>query len=60
LSRWREWWFYIGNHHPSLPEKTAGVLRIRGEWTMPCRDMSQIDDLLGMIKKHRDAGVIGV
>jgi hypothetical protein len=40
LSEWRERWFYIGNHHPSLPERTAGVLRIRGEWTMAYHDMS--------------------
>jgi hypothetical protein len=58
LSRWRERWFYIENHHPSLPERTAGALRIHGEWKMPCRDMSQIEELLGMIKKHMDIGVI--
>jgi hypothetical protein len=54
LSGWREWWFYIGNHHPSLPERTAGVLRIHGEWTVAFYDMSQIEELLGMIKKHRE------
>jgi hypothetical protein len=60
LSGWREWWFYIGNHNPSLPKRTAGALRIRGEWTMACRDMTQIEELLGMIKKHTDAGVTRV
>jgi hypothetical protein len=60
LSRWRERWFYIGNHQPSLPGRTVGALRICGEWTMPCRDMSQIEDMLRMIKKHRDAGVTRV
>jgi hypothetical protein len=35
------------------------MLKIAGEWTLACQDMSQIEDLLGMIKKHRDAGVIG-
>jgi hypothetical protein len=44
----------------SLPKRTAGALRIHDEWTMPCRDMSQIEDLLRMIKEHRDAGVTGV
>jgi hypothetical protein len=60
LSRWRDRWFYIGNHHPSLPERTAGELRIHGEWMMPCCGMSQIEELLGMVKKHRDAGFTGV
>jgi hypothetical protein len=60
LSGWKERWFYIGNHHPSLPERTTGALKIRGEWTMACRDMSQIEELLETIKKHRDAGVTRV
>jgi hypothetical protein len=25
LSGWKERWFYIGNHKPSLPEKTEGI-----------------------------------
>jgi hypothetical protein len=33
---------------------------IHGEWTMACHDMSQIEELLVMIKKHRDAGVTRV
>jgi hypothetical protein len=60
LSGWREPWFYIGNHELSLPERTAGALQIAGKWTMACRDKSQIEDLLSMIKVHRDAGVTGV
>jgi hypothetical protein len=40
LSRWREQWLYIANHNPSLPERTAGALRIQGEWTMACHDMT--------------------
>jgi hypothetical protein len=60
LSRWRERWFYIGNHQSSLSEKTAEALKIHDEWTMPCCDMSQIQDVLEMIKKHRDARVTRV
>jgi hypothetical protein len=60
LSGWRERWFYVGNHEPSLLERTAGALKIAGEWTLPCWDMSQIEDLLGIIKEHRDVGVTGV
>jgi hypothetical protein len=60
LSGWREKWFYIGNHAPSLPERTAGALKITREWSKPCKDESQIPELLGMIKKQRDAGVTGV
>jgi hypothetical protein len=56
LSRWREKWFYIGNHAPSLPESTAGALKITHEWFKPCRDESQILELLGMIKKAEGCG----
>jgi hypothetical protein len=52
LSGWREKWFYIGNHAPSLLERTAGALKITREWSKPCRDESQIPGLLGMIKKR--------
>jgi hypothetical protein len=44
LLGWRERRFYIGNHEPSLPERTAGALKIAGEWTLACQDMSQIED----------------
>jgi hypothetical protein len=29
LLGWRERWFYVGNHEPSLPERTAGALKSR-------------------------------
>jgi hypothetical protein len=51
LSGWREKWFYMGNYAPSLPERTVGALKIMREWSKPCRDESQIPELLGMIKK---------
>jgi hypothetical protein len=60
LSGWREHWFYIGNHKPSLSKRTAEALKIRGEWMMPCRDISQIEDLVTLINEHRNAGVTGV
>jgi hypothetical protein len=60
LSGWRERLFYLGNYHPSLLERTARALMIRGKWTMAYRDMRQIEEVLGIIKKHRDARVTGV
>jgi hypothetical protein len=60
LLGWRERWFYIGNHEPLLPERTAGALKIAGEWTLACHDMSQIEDMLSMVKKHRDVEVTRV
>jgi hypothetical protein len=51
LSGWRERWFYIGNHAPSLPESTAGALKITCKWSKPCIYESQILELLSMIKK---------
>jgi hypothetical protein len=60
LLGWRERLFYIRNHEPSLPKRTTGALKMTTELSRPCRDESQIPELLGMIKKQRDAGVIGV
>jgi hypothetical protein len=60
LSGWSERWFYIGNHEPSLPERTDGVLKITTEWSKPYRDERQIPELLDMIKKQRDVGVTSV
>jgi hypothetical protein len=51
LLGWRERWFYIKNHEPSLPERTAEALKITTEWSKPSRDESQIPELPGMIKK---------
>jgi hypothetical protein len=33
LSGWKEHWFYIGNHAPSLLQRIAGVPKITGGWT---------------------------
>jgi hypothetical protein len=57
LSGWREHWFYIGNHQPTLPEMTTEGPKIAGEWRLGARDMSQVNELLSKIKEHRDAGV---
>jgi hypothetical protein len=35
LSGWREKWFYIGNHMPSLPGRTARALQITCDWSKP-------------------------
>jgi hypothetical protein len=51
LSRWREKWFHIGNHGPSLPERNTRALNITRKWSKPCRDERQTPELLGMIKK---------
>jgi hypothetical protein len=59
LSGWKERWFYVGNHKPALPERTAGGPKIAGEWTVSPRDMSQVNDLLKKIMKLREAGVTG-
>jgi hypothetical protein len=60
LSGWREKWFYIRNHAPSLLERTAGALKIMREWSKPYRYENQIPKLLGMIKKQRNASVTGI
>jgi hypothetical protein len=51
LSGWREKWFYIGNHAPSLPERTARALKINRKWSKPCKDKSQIPKLIDMKTK---------
>jgi hypothetical protein len=61
LSSWRERWFYIGNHKPSLPERTTEKLKIAREWReMPYQaDMDKIYELLVKIMEHNIVGVTG-
>jgi hypothetical protein len=40
LSGWKEHWFYIGNHMPSLLERTAGVPKITGGWMRRAPELS--------------------
>jgi hypothetical protein len=60
LSGWKERWFYIGNHAPSLPERTTGVPKITRGWTRRAPKLSQVNELLPKIKVLRDEGVTGV
>lgn len=60
LLSWRERWFFIRNHEPSLLERTTGALKITDEWTLPCQDMSKIEELLKLTKERRNRGVTGV
>jgi hypothetical protein len=57
LSSWKERWFYIGNHAPSLLERTARVPKITGGWTKRAPELSQVNELLTKIKELRDEGV---
>jgi hypothetical protein len=36
LLGWREKWFYIGNHEPSLLERTSEAPKITIEWSKAC------------------------
>jgi hypothetical protein len=60
LSSWKECWFYIGNHAPSLPERTAGVPKITRGWTRRAPELSQVNELLTKIKVLWDEVVTGV
>jgi hypothetical protein len=60
LSGWKECWFYIGNHAPSLPESIARVPKITRGWTKQAPELSQVNKLLAKIKILRDEGVTGV
>jgi hypothetical protein len=59
LSGWKEHWFYIGNHAPSLLERTTGVPKIIGGWTKRAPELSHVNELLTKIMVLRDEGVIG-
>ncbi|RLM69952.1 putative gypsy-type retrotransposon [Panicum miliaceum] len=61
-SGWRSLWFYIGNHSPTLPERTPGKAVWRGEWNekLNPNQMLQVTKLLKLIKEQKDMGVTGV
>jgi hypothetical protein len=60
-SGWKDLWFYIGNHKPSLAERPGGVPKPQPEWKQnpPVSEMEQVDELLDVIQALKLMGVIG-
>jgi hypothetical protein len=58
---WKNYWFYIGNHTPELPEKSGKPPVIRPEWNTELSrgDLDQVDELLSIIAAHKEIGVTG-
>ena len=48
---WKANWFYIGNHAPSLPDRTPGPPKICPEWNSTGQNKDQVADLLEGIKE---------
>jgi len=46
---WKSKWFYIENHAPSLPDRTRGPPKTRGEWSTSAQNIFQADELLDWI-----------
>jgi hypothetical protein len=58
---WKNYWFYIGNHAPQLPERSGKPPVLWPEWNAEPskRDMDQVDELLAFIAAHNEMGVTG-
>ncbi|RLN04812.1 hypothetical protein C2845_PM13G11170 [Panicum miliaceum] len=58
---WKKLWFYIGNHKPTLRERTAGKAQQRPEWNenLSPRQMVQVHDLHVLILALNEMGVTG-
>jgi hypothetical protein len=55
------YWFYIRNHTPQLPERSGKPPVLRPEWNTELSkgDMDQVDELLALIAAHKEMGVTG-
>jgi len=56
---WKNFWFYVRNHPPSLPMRTPGAPQLKECWTNPGPDGDQVMKLLGNITKLKKLGVTG-
>jgi hypothetical protein len=58
---WKDLWFYIRNHKPSLIERTGGVPKPQPEWNQnpPASEMEQVNELLELIQTLKLMGVTG-
>jgi hypothetical protein len=58
---WKNYWFYIKNRAPQLPEKSNNPPVVRPEWNIELSrgDMDQVEELLDTIEAHKLMGVTG-
>ena len=59
LSGWKIWWFYIGNHAPTLPRWTIEAPVKKDCWKsrVSNEELPQVRDLLEKIRDLKDVGV---
>jgi hypothetical protein len=57
----KDLWLYIGNHKPSLQERTGGVPKPQSEWNQnpPASEMEQVEEIIVLILALKDMGVTG-
>jgi hypothetical protein len=60
-SGWKDLWFYLENHKPSLPDRTGRVPILQPEWNQnpPASEMEQVNELFTLIQALKLMGVIG-
>jgi hypothetical protein len=58
---WKDLWFYIGNHKPSLAVRTGGVPKPQPEWNQnpPTSEMEQVEELPDVIQALKLMGITG-
>ena len=56
---WKNTWFYVGNHYPSLPEQVPGPPKVCDEWSNAGPGGEQVNQLLGSIIALKSSGVTG-
>jgi len=61
LTGWKDYWFYIGNHEPQLPDRTREAPKPAECWKEEIKeaDMPHVRKLLEKIHERWEAGVTG-
>ena len=56
---WKNSWFYVGNHQPSLLEQVPGLHKVCNEWSDAGPGSQQVKELIKKILALKDAVTSG-
>ena len=58
-TKWKSFWFHVGNFESPLPERVAGAPQVQASWSSIGPGGKQVECILGAIAKFKDKGVTG-
>lgn len=56
---WKDFWFYVENQTPALPDRILGPPTPKASWNPKGQNLAQINDLIGKIEHLKKKGLTG-